>query len=426
MLKLVFTMKNGKKHFIFFDALRINIFTFLTLIFLWAIIDSIDLFNPFNEFFNNFDYTDLYYSEFMKDEMPTDTNIFIVNIGNLNRKELAQQIITLQKFRPKVIGIDAVFAERRGMDDFFLQQALNSGDNIVLGGFGVFENDKPTGIIKSDPFFGDLPTGHLEFILDPKTVREFDKFIRFNDTIVNAFAVEIASKYNDKLFLDFAKRKYQTELINYRGGSMPFIVFDYEQVNDSNPNLEIIRDKIVLMGYVRMFEGAPADTIDSHFTPLKRSSYGYADTKGIEIHAHILSMILNKNYIDQLPDWQNYLIAFILTQLFLMWLVYYYVNGAKLFDILSKPIQFVLIVIVLWVTFLIFSNLGIKIDMMPSILALILCIEVLYLYEETLELFKINTYLTKEFKFTKDERIKVLRSFARFEFLKRKSKRSGE
>ena len=67
-------MKNGKKHFIFFDALRINIFTFLTLIFLWAIIDSIDLFNPFNEFFNNFDYTDLYYSEFMKDEMPRITS----------------------------------------------------------------------------------------------------------------------------------------------------------------------------------------------------------------------------------------------------------------------------------------------------------------------------------------------------------------
>jgi CHASE2 domain-containing sensor protein len=385
-----------------------------------------ELFNPFNEFFNNFDYTDLYYSEFMKNETPTDTNIIIVNIGNLNRKEIADQIMILQKFQPKVIGIDAVFAERRGMDDFYLQQALNSDDNIVMGGFGQFEGDKATGIIKSDPFFGDLPVGHLEMQSDPKTVREFDKFIRFNDTIINAFTVEIASKFDEQLFLDFAHRKYQTELINYRGGAMPFIIFDYEQINDSNENLAIIKDKIVLMGYVRMFEGAPADTVDSHFTPLKRSSYGYADAKGIEIHAHILSMILSKNYIDSLPNWQNYLIAFLITQMFLMWLVYYYINGAKLFDILSKPIQFALIIIVLWITFLIFSNLGIKIDMMPTILALILCIEVLYTYEETLELFKINTYLTKEFKFTKDERIKVFRSFVRLEFLKRKHKRTGE
>lgn len=419
-------MNKPRRYWIFFDALRINIFTFLTLIFLWAIIDSVDLFNPFNEFFNNFDYTDLYYSEFMNDEMPTDTNIFIVNIGNLNRREIAEQIFILQKYEPRVIGIDAVFAERRGMDDFYLQQALNSDDNIVMGVFGISEDGKSTGIIRSDPFFGEFPIGHLEFDADPKTVREFDKFIRFNDTIVNAFTVEIASKYDEQLFLDFAHRKYQNELINYRGGKMPFIIFDYEQITDSNPNLEIIRDKIVLMGYVRMFEGAPADTIDSHFTPLKRSTYGYADAKGIEIHAHTLSMILSKNYIDQLPDWQNYLIAFIISQLFLMWLVYYYVNGAKLFDILSKPIQFALIVIVLWVTFLIFSNFGIKIDMMPTILALVLCIEVLYLYEETLELFKINTYLTKEFKFTKDDRIKVFRSIARFEFLKRNRDRSGE
>lgn len=415
-----------KRYSIFFEALRINVLTFCTILVLSLFVFSIDLFNPFEEFLNDFDYTDLYYSEFMEHDMPTDTNIFIVNIGNLNRKEIAQQILTLQKFEPKVIGIDAVFAERRGMDDFYLQQALNSGDNIVLGGFGKYEENSPIGIIKSDPFFGEHPTGHLEMQADPKTVREFDKFIRFNDTIINAFAVEIASKYDNQLFLEFAQRKNQTELINFRGGVLPFIIFDYEQITDSNPNLEIIRDKIVLMGYVRMFEGAPSDTIDSHFTPLKKSDYGYADAKGIEIHAHILSMILSKNYIDRFPTWLNYLIAFILTQLFLMWLVYYYVNGAKFFDILSKPIQFALIVVVLWITFLIFSNYLIKLDMMLTILALILCIEVLYLYEETLELFKINTYLTKNFNYTKDERIKVFRSFAKLEFLKRKPKSTGE
>ncbi|PLX08022.1 MAG: hypothetical protein C0596_08725 [Marinilabiliales bacterium] len=412
---------------IFLDALVINIFTFLTLVFLWVFIDSVDLFNPFDEFFDNFDYTDLYYSEFMDDDMPTDTNIFIVNIGDLNRREIAEQINILQMYHPKVIGIDVVFAERRGMDDFMLQQALNSGDNIVLGGFGIYdEKGEPTGIIKSDPFFGDKPVGHLEMQADPKTVREFDKFIRFNDTIINAFTLEIASKYNEDLFLKFAQRKDQVEMINYRGGRMPFIIFDYEEINDTNESLKIIEDKIVLMGYVRMFSGAPADTIDSHFTPLKRSDYGYADAKGIEIHAHILSMILAEKYIDRFPYLANLLIAFIITQLFLMWLVYYYVNGAKLFDILSKPIQFILIVLVLWSTFLIFSNYALKIDAIPIILALILCIELLYLYEESLELFKINTYLTKNFNYTKDERVKVFRSIIRFEFLKPKHKRSNK
>lgn len=417
-------MSEQKKYYIFLDALRINIFTFIAIAFLWSIIDSIDLFNPFDDFFNNFDYTDLYYSEFMDEDQPTDTNIIIVNIGNLNRSELANQINIIQKFNPKIIGIDAVFAQRKGFEDYSLQQALNSKDNIVLGGFGEYEGDQALGIIKTDPFFGEHPTGHLELQADPKTVREFDKFIRYNDTIVNAFAVEIIRQYDEELFLKFAKRKVQTEIINYRGGCMPFIVFDYEDICDTNSNLKILENKIVLLGYVKLFKEAPCDTIDSHFTPLKRSKYGHADTKGIEIHAHIISMLMAQNYIDKIPDWANYLIAFIITQLFLTWLVYYYIEGAKLFDILSKPIQFLLIVLVLWITFLIFSNFGIKIDMIPSVLSLILCIEVLYLYEETLELFKITTYLTKHFNYTKDERNKVFRSIIRFDFIKPKRFRS--
>ena len=415
-----------KKYHVFWDALRINFLTFITFFFFWAIIDSIDLFNPMDEFIDNFDFTDLYYGEFINDQMPTDTNVFIVNIGDLDRRGIADLIFDLQTYNPAVIGVDAVFAERRGMDDFYLLQALNSGDNIVLGGFGEMDGDNAVGIQKSDPFFGEKPVGHLEMISDPKTVREFDKFIKFNDTIVNAFSLEIISKYDKDAFLEFAKRKNQTELINYRGGKMPFIIFDYEEISDSNSNLSIIEDKIVLMGYVRMYSGAPADTLDSHFTPLQKSEYGYADAKGIEIHAHIISMILAKDYIDKLPNWANFLIAFIILQLFLMWLVYYYINGAKFFDILSKPIQFILIVLVLWGTFLIFSTWKIKIDMLPTVLALVLCIEVLYLYEETLELFKIDTYLTKNFNYTKDERNKVLRSIVRFEFLKRKPRSSSK
>ncbi|MBN2777124.1 MAG: CHASE2 domain-containing protein [Bacteroidales bacterium] len=414
-----------KKYHVFWDALRINILTFITFFFFWAIIDSIDLFNPMDEFIDNFDFTDLYYGEFINDQMPTDTNVFIVNIGDLDRRGIADLIFDLQAYNPAVIGVDAVFAERRGMDDFYLLQALNSGDNIVLGGFGEMDGDNAVGIQKSDPFFGEKPVGHLEMISDPKTVREFDKFIKFNDTIINAFSLEIISRFNKDAFLEFAKRKNQTELINYRGGKMPFIIFDYEEISDSNSNLSIIEDKIVLMGYVRMYSGAPADTLDSHFTPLQKSDYGYADAKGIEIHAQIISMILAKDYIDKLPNWANFLIAFIILQLFLMWLVYYYVNGAKFFDILSKPIQFILIVLVLWGTFLIFSTWKIKIDMLPTVLALVLCIEVLYLYEETLELFKIDTYLTKNFNYTKDERNKVLRSIIRFEFLKRKPRSSN-
>jgi hypothetical protein len=423
------------------DAGLITVFTAFLVIFMWVIIDSIDLFNPFDDYIDNFDYSDLVYSEMSRkdDIYTTDTNIYIVNIGDLSRGELAQKINIIEKFEPRVIGIDAVFKEPKTgniqeiMEDMALKQALNAKPNIVMGSFGIYDEedpDKAVGVIRTNEFFGDLPYGHCELQNEPLTCREFDKFIRFTDSItndtvtINAFSAAIVSMYDNEMFLRFAKRnKKQLESVNYRGGSMPFIKIDYEDVNDSC-NLSMLKDKIVLMGYLGMYKGAPMDTIDAFFTPLKRCN-GY-DAKGIEIHAHAISMIMNDDCLVTLEPWQNNAIAFVITFLFVLWLVYWYVFGAKFFDILSKPIQFLLIGVALLISYYVMREFGIKVDMMPCGIMLIFCIEVLYLYEETLELFKIDSFITQTFKYTKDERNKVLRSIVRFEFIRNKFKRSDK
>ena len=369
----------------------------------------------------------------------TDTNIYIVNIGDLSRGELAEKINIIEKFDPKVIGIDAVFREPKTgnlqeiMEDMALKQALNAKPNIIMGSFGVYDEndpDKAVGVIRTNEFFGDLPYGHCELQNEPLTCREFDKFIRYTDSIthdtvtINSFSAAIVSMYDNDMFLKFAKRnKKQLESINYRGGSMPFIKIDYEDINDSC-DLRMLKDNIVLMGYLGMYKGAPMDTIDAFFTPLKRCN-GY-DAKGIEIHAHAISMIMNDDCLITFENWQNNLLAFIITFFFVLWLVYWYVFGAKFFDILSKPIQFLLIAVVLLISYYVMREFGIKVDMMPTGIMLIFCIEVLYLYEETLELFKIDSFITQTFKYTKDERDKVLRSIVRFEFIRNKFKRSDK
>lgn len=423
------------------DAALITVFTAFLVVFMWSIIDSVDLFNPFDDYIDNFDYSDLVYSEMSRkdDIYKTDTNIYIVNIGDLSRGELAEKINIIEKFEPKVIGIDAVFREPKTgniqeiMEDMALKQALNAKPNIIMGSFGIYDEedpDKAVGIIRTNEFFGDLPYGHCELQNEPQTCREFDKFIRFTDSIthdtvtVNAFSAAIVSMYDQDMFMRFAKRnKKQLESINYRGGSMPFIKIDYEDINDSC-DLRMLKDNIVLMGYLGLYKGAPMDTIDAFFTPLKRCD-GY-DAKGIEIHAHAISMIMNDDCLVTFENWQNNLLAFIITFFFVLWLVYWYVFGAKFFDILSKPIQFLLIGVVLLISYYVMKEFGIKVDMMPTGIMLIFCIEVLYLYEETLELFKIDSFITQTFKYTKDERNKVLRSIVRFEFIRNKFKRSDK
>jgi CHASE2 domain-containing sensor protein len=393
--------KKQKRYSLFLDALRVNVVNILMIMFLWVIIDSIDLFNPFDDVLEDFDYTDLYYSNFKSSQLPTDTNIFIVNIGELNRMDLALMINTLQRFEPKVIGVDAVFKEKRGPEDLFLRQALTQKDNIVLGVFGKYNKEDATGIIKHHPFFGEHTIGHLEFITPNGTTREFEKYIEYNDTVVNHFALEIMKKYDSIAYLSIAERKGQVELINYRGGQVPFITFNYEEISDSNQNLSLIKDKIVLLGYMGQYANAPFDTLDSHFTPLKSSGEIYPDAKGIEVHAHVLSMMLRGDYISKMPEWLNYLLAFVILQLFIMFCIYIYVHKSKYFDFITKPSQFIAIAIVLWGTFSAFKGLKLKFDMVPTALALILSVEVLYLYEEALQILKINTYITQNLKFDK-------------------------
>lgn len=471
--------KKEKKYSLFFEALRVNLFVVFTTAFFWVLIDAFDIFNPLDQLFNDFDYTDLYFSSFISKESPPDTNIYIVNIGGypLGRLDIAQQISVLQKYEPKVIGIDAVFAERKGFEDFILKRALNLKPNIVMGVFGAYEGDDLVGYTRSNPFFGEFPFGHLEFQAYPKTTRDFEKYIVAYDTTIypqvsdimteyagrmqssvfqvdeimepdtldadlpvepkepeyvftdtanlvemfflqamtykpkmgfkevriNAFTTEIMHLYNQEKYDNYMARNIRVEIINYHGGRQPFIMFEAEEIVDTNENLAIIKDKIVLMGYVKQNMYSAGDTVDSHFTPLKRSPEGHADAKGIEIHAHILSMIIAGDFIYHLPSWTNYLLAFLLTQIFLMFFCYLYVYKTNYFDVISKPVQFLGIVVVLWLTFVIFDSLMFKIDMVPAVIALVLSIEVLYLYQETLEILRIKSYLTQHINFEKDE-----------------------
>jgi hypothetical protein len=60
------------------DAGLITFFTAIVVVFMWSIIDSVDLFNPFDDYIDNFDYSDLVYSEMSRkdDIYKTDTNIY--------------------------------------------------------------------------------------------------------------------------------------------------------------------------------------------------------------------------------------------------------------------------------------------------------------------------------------------------------------
>ncbi|HAB53012.1 MAG TPA: hypothetical protein DCE80_12735, partial [Ignavibacteriales bacterium] len=79
-------------------------------------------------------------------------------------------------------------------------------------------------------------------------------------------------------------------------------------------DLSFIKDKIVLIGFmgIRLNEKTLEDIF---FTPLNERYAGksFPDMYGVVIHANIVSMILNKKFINIMPQWLSIILAVILS-----------------------------------------------------------------------------------------------------------------
>ena len=73
-----------------------------------------------------------------------------------------------------------------------------------------------------------------------------------NDTIYSLTA-RLVQVYNPDAFNFLIKRKNKTEKINYIGNYSAFTCFDTYEIFDSLTDLNIIKNKIVLMGYMHYF-----------------------------------------------------------------------------------------------------------------------------------------------------------------------------
>jgi len=110
-----------------------------------------------------------------------------------------------------------------------------------------------------------------------------------------------------------AEVKKEIEKINYVGNYNKFYYLDAYQVLSDENDLSFIKDKIVLMGFMglslnnKTFE-------DIYFTPLNERYAGKAfpDMYGVVIHANIISMILQENYIYIMPGWLSLVLAVII------------------------------------------------------------------------------------------------------------------
>ncbi len=393
------------------------IITLFVFFMMWGMSKLFDLkllsaFDPIGQALSDFEMTDYAFSNLRPDPKFED-RIVLVNIGRLGRMDLAQQISIINRYKPRVIAIDSFFNCEGGLYDtlncpqlldtlsnLFLTNAIQEAGNVVLvskllqtdslkqsGDIDIYDS-----IEYSDSHFSNFATNAFaslptdaNYQADVKLCRSFFPRMKVKGKDQFAFSVATAMKFDSVRTIRFLQREKHEELVNFRGNfeiqeikvkdvnkvdvassgfTGMFTALDFKDVLTENFDSTLLKDKIVLMGFLGDYFG---DTSwdDKFFTPLNKKVAGRAnpDMFGPVVHANIIAMILNEDYIDELKDWQEYAIAFISCFLIVALFVEIDHKLPTWFDGLSVLIQLVLILLTSGLVIYGFAAWSLKLDL---------------------------------------------------------------
>lgn len=375
-------------------------FIFLFLYVLSLIPAQFEVLDPIGKAIGDFELTDLVFSQ-LKGEKNPDTNIVLVNIKDLNRADIGKQIQLISQHNPAVIGIDAFFRSKKEFsDDIQLIMALANAPNVVMVSelVNANENDCFDSIATSHSQFNQfVENGFANMVtaaVGHKTTREFAPKYCYKDSSELSFGMKLASYINPEAVELAKKRDNDIEIINWRGNYEKFYHLDAEDVLNGETDLSFIENKIVILGFMGLRFLGEESLEDTFFTPMNKNtgSKSVPDMYGVVVHANIISMILNNDFINDIPHWVDYILAVLLVFLnvsLFMWVGTYY----KLYyDLISKTIQLVEVIILFGINLMSMLYFQLKVDLTLAIIAIVFCGDLTELYAGSLRGIFENAY----------------------------------
>ena len=296
--------------FLSLDSIIATTLVFFILIF-FPIIFDFDFLDPIQNTIQDLDVTDIVFSK-IRDEsnVPFDSTIILVNIAP-TRKDIARQIENINKFHPAVVGFDSFFRALKGKElDNAIELAFSKIKNLVLVSQLIYNKSTKefdTLLTSHKRFNQYAKTGFANFVLSEeqfRTVRTFSVKESYKDSIEYSFPAQISKIYSPEKFEKFIQRKIDNEIINFKRNISKYKTIDYLQSLDSTADFSFVKDKIVLFGFL----GPDIKTLSSEdifFTPMNIQYVGksYPDMYGVVVHANIISMIMEEDFINTVPEW---------------------------------------------------------------------------------------------------------------------------
>jgi CHASE2 domain-containing sensor protein len=244
--------------------------------------------------------------EIVKLDQP-DEQIVLVNIGDLNRGGIAQQIEMIAQNQPKVIGIQVCFNKNKPKpeDSLLLAVLEKYAPLIVMDGHGRPECN----------FCDKVNNTQTTVILDAKNYA--GRWLSDTSKLTQSFEAKVVELF-DKQKLNVLRFRNQTsELIYYEKDEQNFQIVSSMAVLEGKFEPDLFKDKIVLLAYLgadnQIYQARNLEV--GYFTPLKSSA-----SPAIIPSANIISNLLQQKLVDEVPAWRSWLVIAVI--LIINYLIY--------------------------------------------------------------------------------------------------------
>jgi hypothetical protein len=404
------------------DAVFCTLFVFALMAGFKDLFGRVDFLNPVEMALSDFDMTDLIYSAGIRELPDADTNIVLVNIGNLPRRLIARELEIISAQKPRTVGIDAsFFSEKNPEDDSLLEAAMAKTRNLVLFSMLKHRDKNNAGPFDSVQFCNPKFAKHgksafVNLVVIPgegenrfRVCRSFCPVDSVDGKKYLSFGLQLAWYEDSNKVKDFLARGNPHEIINFRGNSGCFYKLDHTDIIGRDeetgfyyyPDLPVnLRDKIVMMGFMgnSKFEDDVFYTIqDKFYTPMNSNVAGkaYPDMFGITLHANIASMVLRGKPVNSMGMVACIFLAIFFCYLNVLGFFYIHDYHPTWYDLFVKSIQIVEVGLILYLSIFIYSAYNYKIDVSLTAFAVGFSGDVLEIYvglkEKILAFFGKNT-----------------------------------
>ncbi|HLF45045.1 MAG TPA: CHASE2 domain-containing protein [Chitinophagaceae bacterium] len=376
------------------DTIFATIAVFIFLVLLGMIPINFYVLNPMKLALKDFDFNDITYAKLEKGkDNPVDSRMVIVNIGHLDRAGIGFLIDKINSYHPKVIGLDTWFENEKDPEkDSILREAFLRTKNLVA--VSVIVPEKHDFSVQKN-YFDDVITkrGYANLIGEEVgTIRNYSPFEMVNGEKYPQITTAIIREFDSVAYQKLVKRGKEVETINYTRRVNQYQIIDHEDLMMDNVEGSLLKDKIVLMGYINPDQN---DIEDKKFTPMNARFAGKSlpDMNGIVVQANIISMVLDGNYIKKTPKFVAWLLAIIIGWAHMSLFIRFYLEDHIWFHLVAKLAQVFSAIFFAYLGMEIFDKFGVKLDMKYTLYVIVLAVDVIYFYEAFV------TWMHKKFKY---------------------------